>query len=66
MRKGHPIEQDLRRQMYFAAENIGVSNRPSEVGTEDILFQQQGFARHSSVHSENYYAAKVILIESGF
>lgn len=50
--------------MYFAAENIGVSNRPSEVGTEDILFQQQGFALHSSVHSENYYAAKVILIES--
>jgi hypothetical protein len=66
MRKGHPIEHNLRRKTYFLAENFGVSNRLSGVGTEDILFQQQELARQISVHCQNYYAVKVMLIESDF
>ena len=41
MRKGHPDENKLTRQRYFAAKHIGVSNRPSGASAEDILFQQQ-------------------------
>ena len=64
MRKGHLIEHNLTRQTNFAAKKIGVSNHPSVAEAEDILFQQQGLVWKISVHCQNYYAAKVILIES--
>ena len=66
MRKGHPIEHNLTQQTYFAAKHIGVSNRPSGPGAEDILFQQQGLSRQISIRCQNYYAAKAMLIESDF
>jgi len=66
MRKGHPIENNLTRQSYFAAKHIGVSNRPSGAAAEDILFQQQGHSRQISIRCQNYYAAKAMLIESDF
>jgi len=66
MRKGHPIENNLTRQTYFAAKHIGVSNRPSGAAAEDILFQQQGLSRHISIRCQNYYAAKAMLFESDF
>ena len=66
MRKGHPLEYNLTRITYFTAKHIGVSNRPSGAGAEDILFQQQGLARQISIRCQNYYAAKTMLIESDF
>ena len=66
MRKGHPLEYHLTRSTYFNAKHIGVSNRPSGAGAEDILFQQQGLARQISIRCQNYYAAKTMLIESDF
>jgi DNA-binding transcriptional LysR family regulator len=66
MRKGHPLEENLTRQTYFDANHIGVSNRPSGAGAEDILFQQQGLSRHIHIRCQNYYAAKAMLIESDF
>jgi DNA-binding transcriptional LysR family regulator len=66
MRKGHPIENNLTLQTYFAAKHIGVSNRPSGAAAEDILFQQQGLSRQISFRCQNYYAAKNMLMESDF
>jgi DNA-binding transcriptional LysR family regulator len=66
MRKGHPLENKLTWPAYFAAKHIGVSNRPSGAGAEDILFQQQGLSRQISIRCQNYYAAKTMLMESDF
>jgi DNA-binding transcriptional LysR family regulator len=66
MRKGHPLENNMTRQTYFAAKHIGVSNRPSGAAAEDILFQQQGLSRNISIRCQNYYAAKAMLMESDF
>lgn len=66
MRKGHPLENNLTQNNYFAAKHIGVSNRPSGDAAEDILFQQQGLSRDISIRCQNYYAAKAMLIESDF
>jgi DNA-binding transcriptional LysR family regulator len=66
MREGHPLENNLNQNTYFAAKHIGVSNRSSGDAAEDILFQQQGLSRHISIRCQNYYAAKAMLIESDF
>ena len=66
IRKGHPLENNLTRKIYFEAKHISVSNRPSGAAAEDILFQQQGLSRLISIRCQNYYAAKAMLIESDF
>ncbi|MGS2720732.1 LysR family transcriptional regulator [Paraglaciecola aestuariivivens] len=64
MRQDHPLGHSLTEQAYFAAEHIGVSNRPSGASAEDLLFQQQGLARKIVLRCQNYYAAKSILENS--
>ena len=66
MRIGHPIQNNVTRQTYFAAKHIGVSNRPSGASVEDILFQQKGLSRQISIRCQNYYAATAMLLESDF
>jgi DNA-binding transcriptional LysR family regulator len=64
MRKGHPLEKTLTTEDYFEAQHIGVSNRPSGAGAEDLLFQQQGLSRRISIRCQNYYAAQVMVADS--
>ena len=64
MRQHHPLQHNLNTQSYFAAQHIGVSNRPSGAAAEDILFQQQGLSRKIRIRCQNYYAAKVMVADS--
>ncbi|MDP5031340.1 MAG: LysR family transcriptional regulator [Paraglaciecola sp.] len=66
MKANHPLAQSMTEQSYLAAKHIGVSNRPSGAAVEDILLQQQGFARQIGIRCQNYYAAIVIVAESDY
>jgi DNA-binding transcriptional LysR family regulator len=66
IRADHPLAKSLNRGSYFAAQHIGVSNRPSGASVEDLLFQQQGLSRLIGIRCQNYYAAKCIVESSDY
>ena len=66
LRADHPIANSLNQNSYFAAQHIGVSNRPSGASVEDLLFQQQGLSRLIGIRCQNYYAAKGIVEDSDY
>jgi DNA-binding transcriptional LysR family regulator len=66
IRADHPLAKSLNKGSYFAAQHIGVSNRPSGASVEDLLFQQQGLSRVIGIRCQNYYAAKCIVESSDY
>lgn len=66
LRADHPLANALNKSSYFAAQHIGVSNRPSGASVEDLLFQQQGLSRLIGIRCQNYYAAKGIVEDSNY
>lgn len=64
MRKHHPLKHCLNRRTYLAATHLNVSNRPSGMTVEDVLFREQGLVRHATLRCQSYVAAIEVLKNS--
>lgn len=60
LRTDHPMLDNLDQAHYLSARHLIVSNRPSGMTAEDMLFQQQGIVRNISIRCQNYFAAKEV------
>ncbi len=49
------------RKDYFSAKHISVSNRPSGAAIEDLLLQEQGLVRKTTIRCQSYQAAREII-----
>ena len=64
MRSEHSLQGRLSLNSYLAAKHLTVSNRPSGMTAEDLLFQERGYVRQTSIRCQNYYAARELLKDS--